>query len=136
MSTTTGRKRVVTGLNAEGKSIITSAGPPANVLAIDGGSMAELWAIDAFPFRLDEERNLADSPEHTGEMAGPGAWFRTVTFAPRAVYPMHSTGTLDFVVVLSGSIRMLMEEGEVTLYPGDSVVQRDTIHANHSCNLR
>jgi quercetin dioxygenase-like cupin family protein len=125
----TGRKRVVTGVNAEGQSIITSAGPPPTILGIEGGGMEELWMVDAFPHKLDEALNPADSPEHTGAMDGPGAWFRIVTFAPHSSYPMHKTGTLDFVVVLSGSVRMLMEDGEVTLTPGDSVVQRDTLHA-------
>jgi quercetin dioxygenase-like cupin family protein len=124
-----GRKRVVTGVNAGGKSIVSSSGPPPTILGIEGGGMEELWKIDAFPHRLDETLNPADRPEHTGALDGPGAWFRIVTFAPRSSYPMHTTNTLDFVVVLSGSVRMLMEEGEVTLYPGDSVVQRDTLHA-------
>jgi quercetin dioxygenase-like cupin family protein len=125
----TGRKRVVTGVNAAGKSIITSAAPPPTNLGIEGGGMEELWMIDAFPPKLDETLNPADRPEHTGAMDGPGAWFRIVAFAPHSSYPMHKTQTLDFVVVLSGSVRMIMEEGEVTLYPGDSVVQRDTLHA-------
>ena len=125
----TGRKRVVTGVNAAGKSVISTAGPSPTILDIEGGSMEELWMVDAFPHALDEALNPADHPEHTGAMDGPGAWFRIVTFAPRSSYPMHTTNTLDFVVVLAGSIRLILEEDEVTLYPGDSVVQRDTLHA-------
>lgn len=125
----TGRMRVVTGVNAEGRSIISSAGPPPTILDIEGGGMEELWMIEAFPHTLDEALNRADRPGYSGAMDGPGAWFRIVTFAPHSSYPMHQTQTLDFVVVLSGSIRLIMEEGEVTLTPGDSVVQRDTLHA-------
>ena len=41
----------------------------------------------------------------------------------------HRTGTLDFVVLLEGSLRLLLDDGEVVLEPGDVVVQRDTNHA-------
>ncbi|RIK46985.1 MAG: hypothetical protein DCC58_01455 [Chloroflexi bacterium] len=130
-ASTGARKRVVTGVDAAGKSIIASAAPPPVTITFEGdsGSMEELWVIDAFPHKLDEASNPADDPSHLERADGPGAWFRIVTFNPRSSYPMHTTGTLDFVVVLSGSVRMLMEAGEVTLYPGDSVVQRDTLHA-------
>lgn len=126
---TTERKRIVTGVNSAGKSIISTNGRPPTVLGIEGGGMEELWAIEAFPHTLDEPRNIADAPEYPSRMDNAVAWFRTVTFAPHSSYPMHTTGTLDFVIVLSGSVRMLMEEGEVTLHPGDSVIQRDTLHA-------
>jgi hypothetical protein len=42
---------------------------------------------------------------------------------------MHMADTMDLISILSGSVRVLMEDGEVTLNPGDSVVQRDTLHA-------
>lgn len=41
----------------------------------------------------------------------------------------HRTGTLDFVVLLEGRLRLLLDYGEVVLEPGDVVVQRDTNHA-------
>ncbi|WP_188772033.1 cupin domain-containing protein [Novosphingobium endophyticum] len=41
----------------------------------------------------------------------------------------HRTGTLDLVLLLEGRLRLLLDEGEVVLEPGDVVVQRDTNHA-------
>lgn len=41
----------------------------------------------------------------------------------------HRTGTLDFLVLLEGSLKLQLEDGEATLSPGDVVVQRDTNHA-------
>lgn len=41
----------------------------------------------------------------------------------------HRTGTLDFLVLLEGRLRLLLDDGEVVLEPGDVVVQRDTNHA-------
>jgi mannose-6-phosphate isomerase-like protein (cupin superfamily) len=41
---------------------------------------------------------------------------------------MHRTKTVDYVVLLSGEITLLLDEGEVTLKPRDVVVQRGTNH--------
>lgn len=41
---------------------------------------------------------------------------------------MHKTRTLDYVVVLSGELTLVLDEGEVVLKPMDVVVQRGTNH--------
>jgi len=40
----------------------------------------------------------------------------------------HRTETIDFGIVLSGELVLLMDEGETTVGPGDIVVQRGTNH--------
>ena len=42
---------------------------------------------------------------------------------------MHRTQTIDYAIVLSGEITMVMDESEVTLQAGDVVVQCGTNHA-------
>ncbi|MGE5147909.1 MAG: cupin domain-containing protein, partial [Candidatus Eiseniibacteriota bacterium] len=42
---------------------------------------------------------------------------------------MHCTNTVDYIYILSGEIWALMDEGEVLLRPGDSLIQRGTNHA-------
>lgn len=41
---------------------------------------------------------------------------------------MHTTSTIDYVVVLKGRVTLLLDEGEVPLSPFDVVVQRGTNH--------
>ena len=41
---------------------------------------------------------------------------------------MHKTNSIDYLVVISGEMWMVMEKGEVLLRPGDCIVQRGTIH--------
>ena len=44
--------------------------------------------------------------------------------------PMHRTVSIDFGVVMSGSITCILDGGDrVTIYPGDVIIQRGTIHA-------
>ncbi|HSP48657.1 MAG TPA: cupin domain-containing protein, partial [Pseudolabrys sp.] len=42
---------------------------------------------------------------------------------------MHRTRTVDYAIVMSGEIDMLLDEGEVHLKAGDVVVQQATNHA-------
>jgi hypothetical protein len=46
---------------------------------------------------------------------------------------MHTTDTVDFEVILSGEVVLELDDGaEVTLMPGDTVVQNGTRHAWHN----
>lgn len=40
----------------------------------------------------------------------------------------HRTDTIDYIVILSGEIWVMMEEGEALLREGDTLVQRGTLH--------
>jgi len=43
---------------------------------------------------------------------------------------MHRTPTIDVIVVISGEVDLVLDGGEeVQLLPGDSVIQRATMHA-------
>lgn len=52
------------------------------------------------------------------------------TFEANKRHPMmHRTETVDYAIVLSGEITMLLDDSEVTLRAGDVLVQRGTNHA-------
>jgi quercetin dioxygenase-like cupin family protein len=42
---------------------------------------------------------------------------------------MHKTKSVDYIILLSGEVTMLLDEGEVDLKPFDVVIQRGTNHA-------
>lgn len=42
---------------------------------------------------------------------------------------MHSTDSLDYVVVLSGEITLILDESEVVLKAGDVAIDRGVLHA-------
>jgi mannose-6-phosphate isomerase-like protein (cupin superfamily) len=83
-------------------------------------------------FRVVEFPPEGDAMAHVGEggmqaaVGAAGAPARGM--APR--HPMmHRTRTLDYAVILSGEIDMLLDESEVHLKAGDVVVQQATNHA-------
>lgn len=53
----------------------------------------------------------------------PGALRWTmIEYAPGAEFSMHHTDTVDFDVVLSGSVELVLDDGDHLLEPGDSAV--------------
>jgi len=76
----------------------------------------------------------AKGPEFDREQAE--ALFAAVGLAENAKHTapgrhplMHRTETVDYGVVLSGEIVLVLDEAEIPLHPGDIVIQRGTIHA-------
>jgi quercetin dioxygenase-like cupin family protein len=150
-------RRVVTGHNARGRSIVVSDGPSPHVLTIPGRTdfaLTNLWVTDGAPASNGGNADAAARPVVL-EPPPSGTIFRVVEFPPdqapggfdrkaafaamgaaRAMDPdasrhpgMHKTDTVDFALVLSGEIWALMDDDETLLRAGDTLVQRGTNHA-------
>ena len=122
-------RRVVTGHDENGKSVFLSDGPPPVIRTIAEGTVfAEMWATDASPAPVaptepePTERSLTVPP-------GPnGTKIRINELPPGAASPMHRTETIDYGVVLTGEIVLVLDDSETTLRAGDIVIQRGTDH--------
>ena len=57
-----------------------------------------------------------------------GTIFRIVEYAPGVAPRMHRTETIDYAVVISGEIDMMLDIGSVHLRAGDVLVQQATLH--------
>jgi quercetin dioxygenase-like cupin family protein len=59
-----------------------------------------------------------------------GTVLRFVDIAPNAISPMHRTVSIDYGVVLEGTIELVLDSGETRILSrGDVCVQRATNHA-------
>lgn len=150
-------RRVVTAHDAAGKAVVLYDGPtPAKRLRSTTGTLVrQMWitAADSPAFEANADRALRQTgiaPPHGGTA------FRIVDFAPvvdearlepealvremrqehapsKGFPPrhpfMHRTRSVDYAVVLSGEIDMLLDDSEVHLKAGDVVVQQGTNHA-------
>jgi len=151
-------RRLVTGHNAEGKSIIVSDAPSPHTLVlsdIPACGMTNLWVTDGQP-TLGTTND--DSADRRVTLTPPeqGSIFRIVEFPPdktlagkidrKMVFAamgadaamdatgsrhplMHKTKTVDYALVVSGEIYAVMDEGEALMKAGDCLVQRGTNHA-------
>ncbi len=118
-------RRVVTGHNREGKSVIERDGEMETVSGRPGFSQAPVWATKELPARLTDED---PSTWKFGTTIAGGSVFRVIEYAPGVAERWHRTDSIDYAVVLSGEIDMQMDEGETHLKAGDVIVQRGTMH--------
>jgi quercetin dioxygenase-like cupin family protein len=120
-------RRVVTGWSASGEPTILFDGPPP--VDVDDRLMkaAEIWVTDSTPPDLRSQRDTAVR-EWTLEPPPGGTIFRMVTFLPGATSGSHTTETLDYLVLISGEISLLVGSDEVELKAGDVIVQNGTQH--------
>lgn len=155
-------RRVVTGLDAGGRAVVVSDGPPPrshDLAHVPGMSQAMLWATaPGEPLPLD---GTDPTPLVLSQVPLPGGTsFLIVRFPPDSVYAdpsfdasaaeaeqriaspgivelfepdnpgMHTTDSVDYVVVLSGEVWLELDDGQFAhLRTGDTVVQNGTRHA-------
>ena len=147
-------RRVVTGHDAKGKAVvlIDGAAPNAKLRKATGLTSTLLWVADRSPA---DNSGSSDAAEREIGVAPPprGSIFRVVDFPPSADFgavdnsailremgltggqggarhaSMHCTKSVDYAMVISGEIDMLLDDSEVHLKAGDVLVQRGTNHA-------
>jgi naringenin degradation protein FdeH len=127
----TAPRRVVTGHDRNGRSVVLSDAPAPRTHAVPGAVFHELWSTSAMPapVRAEEPREPTDRPLVTPPDAN-GTVVRIVDLEPRSRSPMHRTESVDYGVVLAGAVTLVLDDGsETALGAGDVVVQRGTDHA-------
>jgi hypothetical protein len=143
---------IVTGNNAAGKSIVvedihaemngpgnfdfwqTKAGSslqdisigrsPMRFFPASGGTMFRLFSIPPADPNMTSADTAALQEAFFNEVGIPEARVDTTR------HPlMHTTPTVDYILLLSGKISLLLDEGDpIELKPFDGVVQRSTNH--------
>ena len=151
-------RRVVTGHDGGGKAVVAINDLAPNATEIKGWPglcVTELWVTNEMPVdnggRTDQGarpmrhdptpkgtifRVVEIPPESTQTPIDAKAAFEALsstnkpTAKDTSTHPsMHKTNSIDYLVVISGEMWMVMEEGEVLLRAGDCIVQRGTNHA-------
>lgn len=146
-------RRIVTGHDADGNAVVArdSLAENVRVRAANGLTSTLLWVEDDTPGDNAGDIDKADREIGVAPPEG-GSVFRIVEFTPDddsvsnaemkrelgldpesggpVRHPgMHRTRSVDYGIVISGEIDMVMDEGEVHLSAGDVIVQRGTNHA-------
>ena len=152
-------RRVVTGHDAAGKAVFVSDEQVAPVVPnlLPGNEFYRLWGGDTTPHFPDDGTRPDDRayfppvggfrfglftiPPDGGAGAPPDLDFAAAMAEFEEKLPglaghmepeapgMHTTATIDFEVVLQGSVTLELDDGaKVTLDVGDTVVQNGTRH--------
>jgi hypothetical protein len=152
-------RRVITGLDAQGRSTIVSDQFSPAIKSVPGRPnyfSTNIWRTGDAPADVGEPDAIED---HSG-VAPPskGTILRVIDFPPepkdpterarqlkasfggifddadqshgKDIHPgMHQTDTVDYAIVLEGEIVAVMEDAETILKTGDILIQRGTNHA-------
>ena len=151
-------RRVVTGHDKNGVATVIEDSEASCILQRPnrpGVTLTNLWMNDRTPAQMERHDDPVEGPLVLQPPAN-GSVFRIVQFDPEnpeelakldgksafaemgaasnivenARHPfMHRTDSLDYTVILSGEIYMMMDEEEYLLKTGDTVVQQGTNHA-------
>lgn len=130
-------RRIVTGHDPSGKSVVLSDGTPSQPHPMQGRAVGadffEMWNVaKAVPVLTSLETREPTEREFT-IMPATGQLLRVIDIYPahlggkRTV--MRRTQTLDYVVVIEGEVVLVLDDSEVVLQKGDVVIQRGTVHA-------
>lgn len=125
-------RRVVTGHNAQGRSCVLSDElvSVTNMWVTSGSEPLGAWGPA-------EKRSVLPTTRPQIDPAAGGTRWTIATMQPaRDPKPtlqnrqgFHRTSTIDYVYVLSGEVVLLLDEQEVQLKAGDTIIQRNTDHA-------
>ena len=130
-------RRVVTGHDKSGKSIVLSDGAPPQHHPLQGPAVGadffEMWNVPKTVPQLTSVEAQEPNEREFTIMPAAGHLLRIIDIYPpqdggkRTV--MHRTKTLDYVVVIEGEVVLVLDDSEVTLKKSDVVIQRGTDHA-------
>ncbi len=139
-------RRVVTGHDDAGRSVFVSDGTPPRTIDVPNGyGVSDLLYVGGPPASAFDAGDPPDGPWALEPPPG-GCTVRLIRIPPPAADApeadrwirvdiedpdrpgMHTTDTLDFEVIVDGSIVLGLDDGEHELHAGDVVVQRGTAH--------
>ena len=151
-------RRIITGHDQNGKSVISIDGPPARSIGEEAGGLYEIWntegaGIDSSSLKDRADIDILLSPVKGGTKfryfqinpipegipdeaieAATAEAFEKIGASRHRVdtsknAAMHETDTIDYIILLKGDVTLILDEEEVRLKPHDVVVQRATNHA-------
>tara|TARA_R110000824_G_scaffold7892_6_gene35927 strand:- start:43406 stop:43900 length:495 start_codon:yes stop_codon:yes gene_type:complete len=121
-------RRVVTGHDKAGHAIIRSDDSfECNVIPSGDAAFSLLWTTAQVP--ADNNDEIDGRERDAGLTIQKGSVIRAVDMLPGGESPMHRSNSIDYGIVLWGSVELELDHKEkVILHAGDVCVQRGTIH--------
>jgi mannose-6-phosphate isomerase-like protein (cupin superfamily) len=150
-------RRVVTGHDASGQSIFAMDGIATSVKEMEsmpGLALTDLWETTEAPASNAGNVDAVSRPVRLEPPKG-GSILRIVEFPPDKAWRgsedaakafdsigaghakdhtnsdpmMHTTSTVDYIIILKGEIYAIVDTGETLLKAGDILIQRGTRHS-------
>lgn len=147
-------RRVITGHDASGRSVLIDDSPTDSRLEVPGVvSLIDFWRMSSIPTAMSANDAATGQPRLSPPPGGLIARLCEIKPAKgrdpggveiafermggsdahrpddESVPGMHETETVDIIYVASGEVYAVMEQGRTLLKAGDVLIQRGTNHA-------
>jgi hypothetical protein len=121
-------RRVVTGNSPQGRSYVVS---DEQVRAAGTLSLFRTSAPEPLGVKAGGDARVLPSEAFNFDLTAGATGLHLFELPPSSpAQPFwHRTTTIDYIMVTSGTIVLMLDDGEVTLHPGDVAIQRNTRHA-------
>jgi mannose-6-phosphate isomerase-like protein (cupin superfamily) len=124
-------RRVVTSEDALGKALLLADGEPTNSFELGGTRVSRLWEIPGMPARipLSGDAGTTAGNAYRPEFTGTSFYVCEIPGGERAPkIALHRVSTVDYMAILSGRLVYQIDDREIELGPGDTIVQGGTNH--------
>ena len=124
-------RRVVSGLDEEGRSTIIIDAPMGIATSMSGRSNV-IWRTQGVPADNSGREDVDTGGMTVQELSEGGSLFMIHTFPPDhdGGEPFwHATDSIDYITMMSGEVVFVTQTGETTLRAGDVIVDRGIVHA-------
>ncbi len=156
-------RRVVTGVDANGRSCVVHDDAPAVIMEVAGIlRLTQIWCTNSVPRLVPLAASIREPAGPPSVNVGADAvLFAVMDLAPGDITKserlqevlamdglaearerasahdnpiMHATNTIDYLVVLSGELTLVLDDEEVVVRAGDLIVQGGVSHSwiNHT----
>jgi quercetin dioxygenase-like cupin family protein len=120
-------RKLITGADSSGHSCIVEEAPltfePSGAAGVSSAVLAATPSVPP-PSRPPGRANTND----LGVAPGRVSWV-VVEYEPNLEIPVHNTDTIDFDIVLEGSVEVGLDDGTHLLEPGDLMVVNGVDHS-------
>lgn len=120
-------RRVVTG--HDGTRAVFKSDEAFDTVAVPSGdaAMALIWTTASVPADNNDETD--GRTRDAGLTLNQGSVIRIVDMLPGGASPFHRTNSIDYGIVISGEVELVLDDGaKTTIGAGGIIVQRGTNH--------
>jgi quercetin dioxygenase-like cupin family protein len=111
---------------------VLADGEPTNAFELNGTRIVRLWETPAVPASLPLQSDAGATAGNAYREGFRGTSFYVAELpggARAPSIPMHRNTTLDYMAILSGRIVFKIDDREIELAAGDTLVQGGNLHS-------
>jgi hypothetical protein len=125
-------RRIVTSQSSDGPVKVIADGPPPVSFQLNGSTITRLWETPRVPaaLPLETDATLTAGRSYADGFVGTSFYLSDIPAGSTLEdIPMHRNETVDYIAVLFGEVVLVLPDQEITMNPGDCLVQGGNDHS-------